>query len=561
MNNIKSNNFSIDNNERAFQFTKNQENIQYKNQIITNRNITSTDSSDKPNNQIKEGNIKENIALINKNSNEIKKSRERKISESIGYGNNFLFNFYDSNDSKDKRNSTNKIYEVYNPNLIKSNNFSHLSNNLFSNKNINSEVLKKKKNIIKLNFVPIEGLKRGSKERYNIVKSHDYGNLLHVDSETSIFNDLYMNSKQRIKNKSLSNSQLNWNKTNLNRNISLSLKNINALNQLTSEQLDNLFKLKMETIEAINHNKNNSISKKPIEKKESKEKGIIERLKKKNNYNNRIDNHKISNVIENRLGNNNNILSKNNLLLMKKEDALSKLENKYNQLNKHSLGEQMKIGKNNINKINFTQQSIVEKDRSNIYPNNYKQNVLSENKQVILSKDNLELNSINCEANDKIKTQNNIKILEYQEAESKNINDLNLFQLNQRSINVSNLNLTNKENQIKRNGNFQDLDCENIILTKYCDMNLSQNSIHKHNEIFNEIKTNDDLTLREADISKSHISSLFDDIEDMNTIIRKLDLMSIDVNEENLFSLNNIQYQIFSQKFDTEIESYLFPNK
>ena len=49
-----------------------------------------------------------------------------------------------------------------------------------------------------------------------------------------------------------------------------------------------------------------------------------------------------------------------------------------------------------------------------------------------------------------------------------------------------------------------------------------------------------------------------DDIEDMNTIIKKLDFDLEIPKDQDIFALNNKFYNVFTDKFNNEIDYYLF---
>jgi hypothetical protein len=58
------------------------------------------------------------------------------------------------------------------------------------------------------------------------------------------------------------------------------------------------------------------------------------------------------------------------------------------------------------------------------------------------------------------------------------------------------------------------------------------------------------MKVKEQSLEKKKIDEL--NINDLNTIIKKIDFTQMDRNEDNIFCENNMSYKLFTQKFDIE---------
>lgn len=116
--------------------------------------------------------------------------------------------------------------------------------------------------------------------------------------------------------------------------------------------------------------------------------------------------------------------------------------------------------------------------------------------------------------------------------------------------------------------NFKDKKIEELNEEISCtmkSMEKERNSEIRYNSDGNLDKTNRKMNAEEIFYSKkSNIISEEDldyendDIEDMNTIIKKLDFDVKVPKERDIFSLSNKYYEIFTSKFNMEIDPYLF---
>ena len=109
-------------------------------------------------------------------------------------------------------------------------------------------------------------------------------------------------------------------------------------------------------------------------------------------------------------------------------------------------------------------------------------------------------------------------------------------------------NTNQKSNYKNNNSNFND----EILNKSANEKKLINNYILESKESLNNFNKNK---------SFSNCSQYADDIEDMNTIIKRLDFENNQKNEESIFKLNNKIYNNFSAKFKNEIEAYLFPQR
>ncbi len=64
------------------------------------------------------------------------------------------------------------------------------------------------------------------------------------------------------------------------------------------------------------------------------------------------------------------------------------------------------------------------------------------------------------------------------------------------------------------------------------------------------VKKNDIIVRAKEHSVEKKIEEL--NINDLNTIIKKLDFSKIERNEDNIFCENNISYKLFTQRFDSE---------
>jgi len=164
-------------------------------------------------------------------------------------------------------------------------------------------------------------------------------------------------------------------------------------------------------------------------------------------------------------------------------------------------------------------------------------------------------------ANENVRNQNkNIIILENDSDII--LNDTSKYnKLNNTDINARNSNADSKS--------LQDFVSEASYSKVTVNKNNFENNISNFSNKDKDLKENnfkeDSIQKSKASIDKNksfyNISQYADDMEDMNTIIKKLNFAKNSKNEDSIFNLNSRIYIEFDLKFKNEIEAYLFPQK
>jgi len=186
----------------------------------------------------------------------------------------------------------------------------------------------------------------------------------------------------------------------------------------------------------------------------------------------------------------------------------------------------------------------------------------------------LDLNSIKGNNEYNPNENNNIKILE--NLSYHNLNDLSSYNIitntdpNEILITKNNyyqeeeiqselstpkmLNKTNKDHKEKQNNNQIQFSLKNKENKNEINGLISYNK----NDYYLESKESFE-KLNKINKSFSICSQYADDIEDMNTIIKRLSFIKNHKNEENIFKIDNKVYIDFEVKFKNDIENHLFP--
>ncbi len=561
------------------------------------------------NNNLKNHNLitKENKSNIYKsNNNEIRTfSKEKKF--------NAMSTLEGNSNAKYKSNNKNYKENFEKKNIKNLDNNSNLKNRVYNNDNKNSKnLLNSKNNLVKshlnmnrtknrksiINIYPRDLIDFNSDNEYEKKVFDDFEKVL-------IYNEKKIGKRLRLKNKSFANGNFNWmNLITNNKSLNKGIKNTNKRdNNSKKNNLDFLTKLQLRNYETelLNQTTKNLNKKNlpfdlnninPINDKENKELDSKNKINNKNNNTNLnevIQNDISKNIIKNfnkSLVNNTNYLLnelrsylKNKKLEYTSSENLSKnYNNTIDTTIKPSSGEENK-GKNNyeIENINVNQFYLAEENIRNIditNTNNSFSNLLnsskekkdfnnSPNKKHNLITDNIKKSNI-------INNNNNIKILE---------NDYDS------EIDNSRYNTSNKNeedilyNKIEYDNAQKNLNEESNLINAYVDqlynknnLNISDSKYSQINESVNNktdiIDNNYNLESKESignyynkNKSFSICSQYADDIENMNSIIRRLDFAKNNKNEDSIFNLENKLYKNFELKFKNEIENIIFPKK
>jgi len=543
-------------------------------------------------------NNKNKIAKNSNNSNNLNnpKNKENIISNDIDKNNNLISkkSIPTSNPKKDIDNYhllNNRLYCEDKSNLDNNNNNYQ---KFYNNKNKNNEKLLKNIKLLKNNIIGFN--------TDNEIDSKLMNNFEKLQKEELI------DKKIRPKNMSFNNSQHNWNNLILKNNINIYKSKMN--------KIDNLLKFNLQKIDNENPNKSikqTIVSKKTndynhineLKEKMKKKKNVIS-IKSYQNKNNFVLNNNFS------YGNLNKIIIKHE---SQKNSNLSKEDNKnlendykgdtiYSNIYKvdnvndkcerknSSIEKQYEVIKELMNSSGLTNLKI---------SNNF--NTIKEDINQFLSRNNEFNNEINMKLNDKHNTNpnetknsnqissmknyvslknNNIKICD-------NDSDIRLYDISKcklesidKDLLFSNINTT--ESQLcqeiefeSRISSFKNLENNshlinedyknNFSLYKNNDLNFDNKEImNKSNEdknLFNNLIIESTESLNNFSLNKSVsiCSKWADDIENMNTIMKRFDFNDVNKYEESIFNLNNILYQNFNIQYKYEIETHLFPQK
>lgn len=265
----------------------------------------------------------------------------------------------------------------------------------------------------------------------------------------------------------------------------------------------------------------------------------------------------------------NNLINKNN-----NENLLTKLNHNLYESRKlepgkifkpnHSLGEKdLRKGQNKNNKNITVMNEILNKEKKQILnQENYFKNKIEKNLSEIDSKsyrtkESLEkklpfeiYDSIEIEKN-YASNNNNIKISENYLTELKfkkdnfnenaNLEHTSTFNFKDKKIEELNEEINSTLKSAVENSEIKYKSESNIEKT---------NRKMRAEDIFYSIKTSTN--------SEENLDYEKDDIEDMNTIIRQLDFDVKVSKERDIFGLSNKFYNIFTDKFNNEIDPYLF---
>jgi len=454
------------------------------------------------------------------------------------------------------------------------------------------------------------------KNQHNSNKNQNFDFKTYNESESRVFNNKFFDSSMpmpngdliskrlRAKNKSFANTKMNWNNlifTNKSQNILAKNNLINNKSSYRSKirSIDCLLKLQLQSIED--------------ELKTQTTKNIIRSLNKKssetinaNNNNNLISQKPLTNKINLDFTSNYN---PNNLLLLNKKNfqrqkdvvikgiVNSELINELQNYVKNQKEESITNCNNPNNKLfdgmiscSSTLQSNPEiisnlnafdnKNNKRIITNNQKHifkdsNALSEEKSQ--NSPNILRNNYPEESIKTINTQasnqnENIRILEnYSDIiilnESGRYNKLNNTDINERNI-KTNSNLKNcidneESNSILEQKNHNNFEQQKSNYSNNIQYNNQPNILTKSSAKEDSIEEKQQETniINNNSLSNCSPPQYADDIEDMNTIIKRLNFARNTKNENSIFNLNCKIYSEFNSKFINEIDSYLFPHK
>lgn len=401
----------------------------------------------------------------------------------------------------------------------------------------------------------------------------------------------------RAKNKSFANTNLNWNNL-IFTNKSQNLLARNALNNKSNYRskiptIHNLLKLQLQSMEVELKNqttKNLNFNKKSFDVNADNNEGS------KANFdgNRKIVNPNPINFNKNNFANNFNNNSNNNLLLLKnKFEGQKKVINKsilnselINELQNYLKNQKEKKEaiinlNNNTKKIdnelsssrqqsNRAVDNVTVIDKNNKHTKNPNQNLFvkdSKSESECSLKNNNNNNYQKDDANNSIKSINltnnsnqneNIRILENDSDiilnETSRYNKLNNTDVNARNLNTN-------SNKLNNNFDSEASGCEILEERKSNHSNIQSSNQNIINKSIREYSIKQIKETISKNKSFSNCSQHEDDIEDMNTIIKKLNFAKNTKNEDSIFNLNNKVYNEFNLKFKNEIESYMFPQK
>lgn len=504
--------------------------------------------------------------------------------------------------SKDKRTSSingtlaAKNSEKYSNNKLK------LRNRIYNEDKFSKNLFNPIKSSSKKNLLNVKSFKTNNTLNPNgfIDFNTDYEN------EKKAFNNLdkivknedFINKKLRARNKSFASSNLNWNNlifTNKSQSIVVN-KNNNKIEKISKiKTIDSLLKLQLQgmAMELKNQTtKNANISKKSLDlnayNKENNSKFVINR----HNLNSKsISNHNTNLLV------NKNILPGQKKIINKSlvnSELINELQNYVTNKNHDSnnnLNYSKQIDKNNLST------SRIEIDRNKNINNNNKENkvrikqnpFVKESREInqslikgdLINDDEFNdiINSYKEETdstrnNNNISDQNNNNIRILENDSDIMLNDHNkYYKLNNSVKNEKNINSTTKlNNQLeceKSNSrilnNIINIENEKSYNNNYNNEYIYEENINKFKDkvVDNSIQDSIKNSKESFDKNKSfsNLSKYADDIEDMNTIIKRLDFAKTNKNQDSIFDLNNRTYIEFNLKFKNEIESHLFPYK
>lgn len=524
-----------------------------------------------------------NIADFNKSRSKNKHlrnsiSKENRLSKDLSIQNVLLKKNYEINkplkNFETKSKFRNRIFDeekakkLYNPKLSKNKNIVKVINNKNFDKKEFSEFNSEKENIKRL--------------------SDNLKYLAEIEEK--------LNGRLKIKNKSFSSSNLNWNylfvtaKSNsyflaknnkIQRNKSENKTQVSNIDDLMIKRKSNEFNLKhSDNKNIINNNNDNKTFKKKLtfdyysdENKTSL--NDHENTKTKDNETNFLNKNLISQAISSAKIRDNAViasLAKSNLNEEIKESSKRKL----NEEEKKYISEEI----NPIKPVNYKLEKQTIEENTNATTNSL---IIKTANEKIISERNQNSKSLFDAKRNLNSMQNNIKIFE-------NDLDIQLMDISkynkldtEKDLIFNNINATESDQyeEVKFESEFSN--CDNHRDSNFAAIEKSFNNNNNKGSYSNFIKNINDASQYEKD-NKNLISDLVldskeslnnfqnnsgysdcskfaDDAENMNTLIKRLDFNFISKNVNSVFNLTSKVYGEFNVKFRNEIEGHLFPQR
>lgn len=609
-----SNSFEIQNAAKTQEFKKALVNVDSKINNSNNLKIKNSENGINPIQVNVEINEEKNILKISNMSNIIKNREVNNDAKSISkekaikpinnlerYNNHNLYNI----NKKNKNRIYNEelfVHHLYNPKKSLINNQlenKNMKNPIFSNKNellnFNSENIHRNKIVNNLEKVINEEFKNDkrlkTKNKSFANANFNWNNFIFTSKANNIvpkknYSNIsyHNNAAYWVNYKSKMNNIDSFLKTKLkNMQIELANKasknlNVNKLNNKVSE-----INLNREKIQNINNNKNNFINiENSIYKSQNDNKTVVAE-----NFDLQNEKHS-KNITKNRikewdfeLNIHENINERMNVL---KDCKNIKQEVDINYLGNQTARASFNLRVNEENKENIIFNQIEKTSRNDIYKdieiNNSNLIAKTSGTQAGVSKTDLKNNKSSIEINLNKNSFNNIKVFE-------NESELNYIDLSKlqrlesdKDLILNNINVTDSDiykeaqlesefspsKEINNKTNFpnESSNAEKTAFTNEIEMNEDLiNKLAEDNNILNNfiLDSKESLNYFNKNTDKSICSEYADDIEDMNTIIRKLDFSKNSKYEDSIFNLNSKIHFNFNIHFKNEFEAYLFPQK